>query len=144
APEGRPISNDGRFIVYHSEAGNLVNGFVDGNGQDTITAGVNRGDAYLYDRLTGANTLLSHLPSSPTTSGNGPTFGPQISGDGRFVGYVSNASDLLPGLTMVPYVNNIFLYDRLVGATALALHVAVILIVGGDYQYTFIMYFYHD
>jgi hypothetical protein len=51
-------------------------------------------NVFLYDRLTGINTLLSANASGIT--GNNHSYGPQFSGDGQTVVFQSQASDLIP------------------------------------------------
>jgi Tol biopolymer transport system component len=77
------ISNDGRFVAYRSTATNLVTG---------VTNGVP--NVFLYDRQTGATTLLSANTSG--MAGNNRSFAPQFSGDGQTVVFQSWASDLIP------------------------------------------------
>jgi hypothetical protein len=45
------ISSNGQFVTYASSATDLVPGFIDDNGTAT--------DFYVYDRITGANRLVS-------------------------------------------------------------------------------------
>src|SRR6266542_272356 len=47
------ISADGRFVVFSSTAKDLDHGQVDSNGAS---------DIFLFDRLTGTQTLVSHIP----------------------------------------------------------------------------------
>jgi len=82
---GRPdISSDGRHIVFHSEATNLV------------PSDINlHTDVFVHDRFTGDTTRLSVSPA-----GQGGTYGsdrPRISGDGRFVAFRAKADNLAPG-----------------------------------------------
>jgi Tol biopolymer transport system component len=77
------ISTDGRFVAYRSTATNLV---------ANATNGVP--NVFLYDRQTGATTLLSANTSG--TAGNNRSFAPQFSGDGQTVVFQSWASDLIP------------------------------------------------
>ena len=81
--EGGSLSADGRFVVFDSDADNLVAG--DGNGL---------GDAFVHDRKSGATTRVSL--SSAGRQGNGPSNGVSISADGRFVAFTSFASNLVP------------------------------------------------
>jgi hypothetical protein len=76
------ISNDGRFVAYRSTATNLVAGAT--NGLPNV---------FLYDRQTGATTLLSANASG--MAGNNRSFAPQFSGDGQTVVFQSWASDLV-------------------------------------------------
>jgi Tol biopolymer transport system component len=77
------ISSDGRFVAYRSFVTNIMFG---------VTNSVP--NVFLYDRLTGINTLLSANASGIT--GNNHSYGPQFSGDGQTVVFQSQASDLIP------------------------------------------------
>ena len=96
------FSADGRYLAYDSPGAN---------------AATNRlNNVYLYDCLTASNTIVS-LPYSPGASANGASDSPDITPDGRFVAYRSAASNLVPGdFNGVP---DVFLWDRLTGATML-------------------------
>jgi Tol biopolymer transport system component len=76
------ISSDGRFVAYRSAATNILPGAT--NGLPNI---------FLYDRQTGATTLLSANASG--MAGNNRSFAPQFSGDGQTVVFQSWASDLV-------------------------------------------------
>jgi Tol biopolymer transport system component len=91
------ISDDGRFIAFASDASNLASG-------DTNNAE----DIFVKDRQTGAITRVS--VSSNGTEANGTSTSPAISGDGRFVAFYSEASDLLNGDTNG--FGDIFVHDR--------------------------------
>jgi archaellum component FlaF (FlaF/FlaG flagellin family) len=80
------ISADGRYVAFYSEASNLVPG--DTNG---------RADVFVHDRLTGQTTRVS--VASDGTEGNGASEFPRISADGRYVAFISDASNLVPGDT---------------------------------------------
>ncbi len=76
------ISQDGRFIGFHSQATNLVGG--DNNGVD---------DAFVYDRL---NKLLRRVSvDSVGNEGNDSSDRAVVSGDGCFVAFQSEASNLV-------------------------------------------------
>jgi len=72
------ISADGRFIVFESDATNLVPG--DTNGFT---------DIFLRDRST--NTTVRASVKSDGTQGDSHSFAPRISGDGRWVMFTSSA-----------------------------------------------------
>ena len=95
------VSADGRYVAFWSFATNLVAG--DTNGWP---------DVFVHDRQTGSTTRVS----VPTAGGeaNRPSFDPSISGDGRYVAYVSLASNLVAGDTNG--VSDIFVYDRQTGS----------------------------
>ncbi len=77
-----PLSADGRYVAFVSLASNLVSG--DTNGVD---------DVFVHDRQTGQTTRVSI--SSDGTQGNAASHHPSISGDGRYVMFVSTASNLV-------------------------------------------------
>jgi hypothetical protein len=108
-------SADGRFVVYASSAGNLVANQANATPADNL---------FLYDRQAGTTTLISHAAGSPTVTGNGVSDYPRISGDGRFIAYDSTATNLVAGEQGPSGFTNIFLYDRLSGATTLVTHAA--------------------
>jgi Tol biopolymer transport system component len=78
------ISDDGRYVVFRSEATNLAAG--DSNGQE---------DVFAKDLLTGATTAVSY-PSTATVPNN-DAFDPALSGDGRYVAFSSDATNLFAG-----------------------------------------------
>jgi len=80
------ISADGRFVAFASAASELVPG-------DTN----NNGDIFVRDLSTNTTTLVS--VSSSGDRGNSNSFFPSISGDGRFVVFYSDATNLVPGDT---------------------------------------------
>jgi Tol biopolymer transport system component len=80
------ISADGRFVAFQSEATNLVPG--DTNGTD---------DVFVRDMQTGQTTRAS--VDSAGGSGDGYSYKPSISGDGRFVAFASDSSNLVPADT---------------------------------------------
>jgi Tol biopolymer transport system component len=80
------ISADGRFVVYSSDATNLVDG--DGNGFS---------DVFIHDRLTARTRRLS--VSTFGAEANSGSIVPAISGDGTLVAFASRASTLVDGDT---------------------------------------------
>jgi hypothetical protein len=80
------ISADGSLAVFTSTASNLVLG--DGNG----TA-----DVFVRNMATGVTSMVSIHPDG--TSLAGPSAQGAISGDGRFVAFYSDASNLVSGDT---------------------------------------------
>jgi Tol biopolymer transport system component len=77
------ISADGRHIAFDSVASNLVPG-------DTGAS-----DAFVHDRETGTTRRASSAPGGSTASGGSSS--PSLSADGRFIAFVSESSDLVPG-----------------------------------------------
>jgi Tol biopolymer transport system component len=107
-PDDYSMSADGRFIAFASAADNLI------PGQNNLYGG---SDVYLFDRLTGMTSLVSHVPGSALTSASG--FAPRLSADGRYLAFASGGTDLISGLTEANSTVDVFLYDRLTGTTSL-------------------------
>ncbi|MBX7218566.1 MAG: hypothetical protein K1Y36_01355 [Blastocatellia bacterium] len=78
----RTTSSDGRYIVFSSVSGSLVPN--DTNGFE---------DIFLRDTMTGITRLVS-VNSGGTGGGDGASFNPVISADGRFVAFESAATNL--------------------------------------------------
>jgi Tol biopolymer transport system component len=81
------IDDSGRYVVFRSDATNLVAG--DTNGQP---------DVFRRDLTTGTTVRVSVSSSGAQATGGLSTL-PSISGDGRFVLFESAASNLVPGDT---------------------------------------------
>jgi Tol biopolymer transport system component len=92
------LSADGRYVAFHSAATNLVPG--DTNGSM---------DAFVRDLLTGQTTRVS--VDSAGVQGNGDSYDPSISADGRYVSFAGYASNLVPGDTNP--CTDTFLRDRI-------------------------------
>ncbi|HSF42468.1 MAG TPA: hypothetical protein VLT87_21875, partial [Thermoanaerobaculia bacterium] len=111
------FSSDGRYVLFGSDAPNLVPGQVDGNSYS---------DLFLHDRVAGTTTLVSHQAGSPVTTDpvGVSDFDSVISGDGRYVAYSSSGTHLVVGMTDTNTMNDVFLWDRVTGTTTLVSHVA--------------------
>jgi len=109
------ISADGAWAVFTSKATNLVAGQVDGN---------NDLDAFLCERASGKETLVSHIPGSATTAGNGLVGNPAISADGAWIAFQSAATNLVSGQVDTNGAWDIFLYERATGTVTLVSHVS--------------------
>jgi Tol biopolymer transport system component len=96
------ISGDGRVVTFAAAASNLVPG--DTNGQL---------DVFTHDRVTGVTERVS--VDSAGGEGDGPSFIPDINGDGRFVTFASEASNLVAGDTNG--FRDVFVNDRATGVT---------------------------
>lgn len=114
AVESFALSADGRWIAFTSDSTNLVAGQADSLGTN---------DLFLFDRISGAATLLSHPAGSPTQASGG-TFDPSISADGRWIAFSSIAQDLIAGQTDANGSSDVFLHDRSTGTTVLVSHAA--------------------
>lgn len=101
ASELSSISRDGRWVVFESDATNLVAD--DANGVR---------DVFLLDRMTGALSLISRVPGG--APGNAASFAPSISGDGAVVAFASDATNLGGG----GGASSVYLFDR--GASQLS------------------------
>lgn len=96
------ISADGRYVSFWSTATNLVAG-------DTN----DWADVFVHDRETGKTTRVS--VDSSGEQGNGPSDSNKISADGRYVTFVSSASNLVAGDTNG--AADAFVHDRDTGKT---------------------------
>jgi Tol biopolymer transport system component len=105
------VSGDGRMVAFASEATNL--GPRDRN---------RVADVYLHDTHTGQTTLVSR--SARGGSAHGQSRHPTLSADGRFVAFVSEASDLLCSarcpthLSDLNLVADVYLFDALTETVA--------------------------
>ena len=91
------ISADGRHVAFRSYARNLVPG-------DSNPAS----DIFVHDRQTGETTRISL--ASNGTEANYDSRSSAISADGRFIAFVSWATNLVPGDTNDDW--DVFVYDR--------------------------------
>jgi hypothetical protein len=99
------ISANGRFVVFESDASNLVAG-------DTNA----RRDIFCHDRQTGSTTRVSVGVGG--TQSTGLSQWASVSADGRFVAFQGNGDDLVPGdMNLGP---DIFVHDRQNGTTVRA------------------------
>ena len=102
--DGVSISADGRYVAFDSGASNLVPG--DTNGSY---------DIFVRDRVSGTTERVSVDPAG--VQGNGNSYYPAISADGRYVAFISLAN-LAPGDTNGTW--DVFVRDRQTGTTELA------------------------
>ena len=99
------ISRDGRYVAFVSAATN-----VSPNDRNRSA------DVFVRDLLDRSTALVSRRASGGTA--NGPSGNPAISGDGRFVAFQSEASDLVcarrcpPALDDTNLLSDVFLYER--------------------------------
>ncbi|MHB8523127.1 MAG: TolB family protein [Limisphaerales bacterium] len=98
------LSADGRFAGFVSDASNLAAN--DTNGLE---------DVFVCDRLRGTNVLVS--VNTNGVSGNGFSSSPIVSADGRFVAFLSTATDLAPNDT--DNLPDVYLRDVKSGTTTL-------------------------
>jgi Tol biopolymer transport system component len=99
------ISSDGRYVAFESSATNLVAG--DANGVE---------DVFVHDLQTGATIRVS--VDSGGSEGDGASGYNSISGDGRYVAFISAATNLVPGDTNG--FLDVFVHDLQSGSTTRA------------------------
>ncbi|HYT39940.1 MAG TPA: hypothetical protein VEN99_10535 [Acidimicrobiia bacterium] len=99
------ISADGRYVAFASAASTLVSG--DSNGTE---------DVFVFDRLS--RTTERESLSSTGEQGDGDSYNPALSADGRYVAFTSSASNLAPGDANSDL--DIFVRDRVAHTTVLA------------------------
>ena len=105
------ILADGRYVVFDSAASNLVPNDTNICTNSSLTP--NCPDVFVRDLQTGETKRVS--VASDGSQGNDSSFGQSISADGRFIAYMSAASNLVSGDT-----NNsadTFVYDQQTGQT---------------------------
>lgn len=90
ACEGASISSDGRYVAFASTAGNLVPSSPEGDTNRTW-------DVFVRDRTMSITVRASVATNG--AQGNGHSWMPSISGDGRYVAFESRASTLIVGDT---------------------------------------------
>ncbi len=98
------ISGDGRYVAYTSSADDLV-------ANDNNDAQ----DVFVRDLQTGTTTLVS-VSTDGVHPGNGSSYSPSISADGRYILFQSLASNLASG-SFGTGENNLFLRDLQTGTT---------------------------
>jgi Tol biopolymer transport system component len=84
------ISYDGRYVVFNAGATNLVSGDTEG-----------QNDVFISDLKSGTIKRVSSTKAG--VGGNGYSYDPAISGNGRYVAYASAASNLVGGDTNAKY-----------------------------------------
>ena len=103
------ISADGRYLAF-------------GTGEALVPEDTCCADIYVYDREQDSYELVSlSSDGSPGNDDSGYWDDIAISGDGRFVAFVSQASNLVPDDTNICYMEtscrDVFVRDRLLGTT---------------------------
>ncbi len=95
------ISGNGRFVLFSSAATNVIVG--DTNGKV---------DVFLRDLTTGVTSRMS--VDAAGVESNGHSYGAEISSDGRYVTFVSDATNLVAADTNG--LVDVFVKDRITGA----------------------------
>ena len=94
------VSTNGQFVVFQSDASNLV---------PNDTNGVT--DIFVRDLVAGTTTLVS--VSTNGGPANGASTDPVMTPDGRYVAFISSASNLVPGDTNG--IPDVFVRDLVAG-----------------------------
>jgi len=101
------LNGDGSAVGFVSSSTNFI-------------SGVNGTQIYLHNRQNNQIELISRDNNGTATQGNGASTAPSISSDGRFVAFVSQATNLLaPATPAVPAGQQIYVRDRQTGITSL-------------------------
>lgn len=99
------ISSDGRYVAFESSATNLVAG--DTNGSM---------DVFVHDRQTGITTRVS-VSSDGEQANTGCSLNANISADGRYITFESDATNLVEG--DANGTRDVFVHDRHTGQTTI-------------------------
>lgn len=102
----KSISANGRYVVFVSEATNLVE-------NDTNE----KFDVFLYDQETQKISRISMAYNGDEA--NEDSKGAVISADGRYIAYYSQATNLVDGYSLSAFRDNIYVYDMLTKTTEL-------------------------
>ncbi|MDP8942876.1 MAG: hypothetical protein M3N16_01955 [Actinomycetota bacterium] len=81
--ESPAISADGRYVAFESNADNLS-----AEDNDAVL------NVFVRDTQTGTTTLVSRAHGPGGAGGDGDSYGPAISADGRYVAFGSEADNL--------------------------------------------------
>ncbi len=138
------ISDDGRFVAFRSKATNLVPGdpnpvgedlylrdmttdrtvrLINGYQQDPVISGNGRyvayysDQVYVLDRIAGTTEMVS--VGAGNVAANGISYDLSLSPDGRYVSFLSTATNLVPGLDPTTPRTHAYVRDRLLGRTEL-------------------------
>jgi uncharacterized repeat protein (TIGR01451 family) len=115
------ISADGRYVAFTSAASNLVSGDTNGSW-----------DVFVHDRETNVTELVSK--ASDGTLGDFVSEYPRISADGRYVVFISGATNLVPNDTNGTF--DIFVHDRTTKVTE-RVSISSSGVEGNDVSYTY-------
>jgi uncharacterized repeat protein (TIGR01451 family) len=108
SPGSAVLSDDGRFVVFENDASNLV-------AQRTVPRIYN---IFIRDMFLQETRLVSKACNAEA-GGDGNSFAPQISRDGRRIVFISEASNLAPGGHQPHGVWQIYVRDLEAGVTTL-------------------------
>jgi len=100
------ITPDGRYIVFHSFARDLVQG--------TLSVG---GNFFVRDMVANKTTLVTVNTTGTDGSNNTSSGYAYITSDGRYVAFSSAATNLISGFGDANFDNNVFVRDLMTGMT---------------------------
>ncbi|MFO0619564.1 MAG: hypothetical protein U0414_43660 [Polyangiaceae bacterium] len=103
------LSRNGRYLVFRSYAPELQSAIVDDNGAS---------DIFRLDRETGVVTLVT-IDASGVAPGNGDSDSPSVSDDGRYVAFISRATNLQSDIPDTNDATDVFVRDMSTGKTML-------------------------
>lgn len=107
------LSPDGRYVLYHSYATNLIAGFVNLNG--------NGDDVYLYDRASATSRLVSRESGSAVRGANAGATAVALSDSGDRIVFYSAAGNLL-GTGTSNGQSQVFMHQVSTASTRLVSH----------------------
>lgn len=123
---GWAFSPDARFVAFETGATNVLAGVVDGN---------NQRDCYSIDLATDTTVLVSRSALAANVTANGRCQSrAAVGSDGRYLAYLTSATNVLAGVVDANDRDDVYLFDRTTGTTALASHAAGIASTTADDQ----------
>ncbi|MFN7292384.1 MAG: hypothetical protein ACK5T6_17500, partial [Pirellula sp.] len=102
------LSFDGGILAYTSAANNLVPGDTTGGDAGAIWG---RSDTFIYNVFTSQTTMIT--PGSGSVSANRTSQFPMVSGNGRYIAFISWATDFLSNDTN--NLGDVIRFDRVSG-----------------------------
>lgn len=103
-------SADGRYVLFESDAPDLVAGVTDNNADL---------DVFVFDRVSATTTLVSRAAGTTSVTPNRDSYVGAISADGQRVVYRSKATDVMAGVTDINNIDDVFLFELSSGTTTL-------------------------
>lgn len=108
---GTHVNTDGAYVLFRSQADNLVAGSAPSESRQ----------CFVYEHATGRIVLASAIPGASGVGGDDDSTPAAISADGRFAAFQSSATNLVTG-SDANSGNDIFLFDWQAGTSTLVTH----------------------